>query len=154
MADTTFAQAFSANMESMGLPVPSSIYGTVGTTLGTVATLAGTIAKVGASATVAEVFLTVPLTGGATITAAAIAEIVAICGALSASIYVGACIGSVLVAAYESLDPIELTRITFWLRNITNSLGESADKFLDMVVAHNGQLSPIRASVVLARKVA
>jgi hypothetical protein len=152
MADKTFPQAFNENLRSMGLPVPSTIYGTIATTLGAVGALAGAIAKVGASATVAEVFLTVPVVAGSTVTAAAVTEIVAVCGAVAASFYVGACIGSVLVAAYETLDVLELAKVTAWLSDVAIQLGESVDKFLDMVVSSNGRASPIRSSIVLAQK--
>ncbi|MCP4343066.1 MAG: hypothetical protein GY799_30330 [Desulfobulbaceae bacterium] len=99
-------------------------------------------------------FLTIPVVAGSTVTAAAITEIVAVCGAVAASYYVGACIGSVIVAAYETLDVIELTKVASWLNDIADKLGESVDKFLDMVVSNNGKASPIRTSAVLARKFA
>ena len=154
MAEVTFSQAFKDNMNAMGLPVPTTIYATLATTLGTVGALAGGLAKVGASATVAELFLTVPVAAGATASAAAVSEIVAACGAVAASFYVGACIGSVLVAAYETLDVNDLMKVVAWVREVSGYLEESVDHFLELIVSSNGRASPIRPSIVLAKKLA
>lgn len=151
MENKTFSEVFSSNMKDMGLPVPSSIFGTVGTTLTTVGALAGAITKVGVNATVSEIFLTLPLGAGTAATAVAVSEIVAVIGACSASFYLGACIGSVLVAAYETLDCSELTKVVSWFGDLKNKLGENASDFLKSVFASNAQLSPIRKSQILAQ---
>jgi hypothetical protein len=74
MTNRTFSEAFAANMEALGLPVPQSLFGTLNTTLATVGAIAGGITKVGASATVSEIFLTVPVGLGTAATAAAVTE--------------------------------------------------------------------------------
>jgi hypothetical protein len=152
MSDKTFAQAFESNMKTIGLPMPSSIFGTVSTTLGTVGALAGAIAKVGATATISEIFLTAPIAAGSTVAAAAIGEIIAVCGGVAAAFYVGACIGSVLVAAYETLGVFDLTKIVSWLDEVQNKLGKSVVEFMENAIANHGRLSPVRKSVVLAKK--
>jgi hypothetical protein len=152
MTDKTFAQAFEENMTAMGLPVPKTIFGTVGTTLGTVGAMAGAIAKVGASATLAEIFLTVPIAAGGTAAAVAVAEIVAACGAVAASFYVGACIGSVLVAAYETLDLFEIYKIAAWLKEVENSIGEALDRFIEKAISRNPQLSTMKESIIFAKR--
>lgn len=93
MATTTFSETFASNMKDLGLPVPSSIFGSSGITLATVGAVAGAITKVGASATVSEFFLTIPLGVGTAATAGAISEIIAVVGACSAAFYVGALLG-------------------------------------------------------------
>ena len=152
MTDKTFSQAFSANMKSMGLPVPSTLYGTIATTLGSVGALAGAIAKVGATTTLAELIVTFPIAACSTAAAAAVTEVIAVGGGLLASLYVGACIGSIIVAAYETLEVFDLIKVTSWLSEVADSLGESIDKFLEAVIAKNGQVSPIRKSITLAKK--
>jgi hypothetical protein len=152
MANKSFSEAFTANMTDMGLPVPTSLFGTLTTTLGTVGAIAGAIAKVGAEATVAEIFLTLPLGAGTAATAAATGEVVAVVGGLAASFYVGACIGSVLVAAYDTLDLSELATVLSWARDLGKKLGSSVSAFLKAALARHAQLSPIRESQVLARR--
>jgi hypothetical protein len=153
MADKTFSQAFTENMNSMGLPVPSTIFGTIGTALGTVGAMAGAIAQVGATATVGEIFLTVPLVAGGTAAAGAVTEIVAVCGAVAASFYIGACIGSVLVAAYETLDIFDMTKVARELSNLQDKLGDTLESFMNRIIAKYPQSSPIRQSVVLIKKI-
>lgn len=152
MANKTFAEAFTANMTRMGLPVPKTLFGALGTTLGTVGALAGAITKLGASATVAEIFLTIPLGAGTASMALAVTEVVAAVGGLAAAAYVGACIGSVLVAAYETLELPELAKVLSWLREIEQKLGGAIADFLENALACDGRLSPIRSSVILARQ--
>ncbi|MDH5327979.1 MAG: hypothetical protein OEZ68_11935 [Gammaproteobacteria bacterium] len=152
MADKTFGEAFRANMESMGLPVPSTVFGSVSAALGTVGALAGAIAKVGATATVSEIFLTVSLGAGGTAVAAAIGEVVAVLGACAAAFYVGACIGSLLVAAYETLDVFEMAKVASFFSDIQDKLGQALDKFMAHVLATYPKSSPIRQSVVLLDK--
>jgi hypothetical protein len=151
MGEKTFSQAFKENMDSLGLPVPSSIFGTLSTTLATVGALAGAVAKVGAGATVAEIFLTFPVAGTSTAAAAATGEVVAVCGSVAASFYVGACIGSVLVAAYETLPWSELMTVVRWLDEVESKLGRSVVEFLRGLVVSDGRLSPVRTSIDLAR---
>lgn len=152
MVDKTFANAFEDNMNSMGLPVPRTIFGAIGTTLGTIGTMAGAIAQVGTSATLAEIFLTVPIAAGGTAVATAVAEIIAACGAIAASFYIGACIGSVLVAGYETLDVFDICKIVSWIKEVEKSIGETIDKFIEKVIASNSQLSRMKRSVILAKK--
>ena len=80
MPTKSFSDAFSENMKQMGLPVPDSLFGSLGTILATVGALAGGITKVGAGATVSEIFLTAPFGSTTAATAAATSEIVSVVG--------------------------------------------------------------------------
>lgn len=88
MACGDFAKAFTDNMNALGLPAPSSLFASVQAALGNLATMLNALKAVGARATVAEMI-------GATTGL----ERLGIAGALSASFYVGAVIGSLIVAA-------------------------------------------------------
>ncbi|BBA36417.1 uncharacterized protein sS8_4487 [Methylocaldum marinum] len=150
MTNRTFSEAFAANMEALGLPVPQSLFGTLNTTLATVGAIAGGITMVGASATVSEIFLTVPVGLGTAATAAAVTEIVAVVGACAASFYLGACIGSVLIAAYETLDLRDLAKVANWMGDLAADLKKDVSDFLREVHGKHPQLSPTRKSHVLA----
>jgi hypothetical protein len=88
MACGDFAKAFNDNMKALGLPAPSSLFGSVQAALGNLATMLNALKAVGAKATVAEMI-------GATTGL----EQLGIVSALSASFYVGAVIGSLMIAA-------------------------------------------------------
>ncbi len=88
MACGDFAKAFTDNMSALGLPAPNSLFGSVQAALGNLATMLNALKAVGARATVVEMM-------GATTGL----EQLGIVGALSASFYVGAVIGSLIVAA-------------------------------------------------------
>jgi hypothetical protein len=81
-----FGKAFTENTSALGLPAPSSLFGSVQAAASKIAT------TLGPGATVAELI-------GATRALAALSVV----GALSASFYVGACIGSLIVAANTAM---------------------------------------------------
>lgn len=150
MMSKTFYEVFSSNMKILGLPVPETMFGTVTTALGTIGTIAGAIAKIGTSATVSELFLTIPLSAGAVATASAVGEIIAVAGACSAAFYIGACIGSALIAAYETLVASELTKVANWAADLANRFGSTISQFIAYAVQQNSELSPVRKKLALA----
>ncbi|MBP6574014.1 MAG: hypothetical protein KA230_06180 [Flavobacteriales bacterium] len=83
----TFYGYFKANMESMGLTAPNSLFGTMEQARRTIAEIAGLIKTFGTRVTVGEL-----------IGAGTALEALGVLGAVSASYYVGACIGSCIVA--------------------------------------------------------
>ncbi|CAE6802871.1 hypothetical protein R75461_05272 [Paraburkholderia nemoris] len=87
-----FGKAFTANMNALGLPAPSSLFGSIQAAASNVATMLGALKTLGPGATVAELI-------GATTAL----EVLSVVGALSASFYVGACIGSLVVAANAAM---------------------------------------------------
>lgn len=93
-----FGKAFTENMSALGLPAPSSLFGSVQAAASNIATMLGPGATVdiatmlGPGAMVAELI-------GATRALAALSVV----GALSASFYVGACIGSLIVASNTAM---------------------------------------------------
>ena len=87
-----FGKAFTENMSALGLPAPSSLFGSVQAAASNIATMLGALKTLGPGATVAELI-------GATRALAALSVV----GALSASFYVGACIGSLIVASNTAM---------------------------------------------------
>ena len=87
-----FGKAFTENMSALGLPAPSSLFGSAQAAASNIATMLGALKTLGPGATVAELI-------GATRALAALSVV----GALSASFYVGACIGSLIVASNTAM---------------------------------------------------
>ncbi|VWD45315.1 hypothetical protein BLA50215_05697 [Burkholderia lata] len=88
----TFYRAFRDNMDALGLPAPASLFAAQETATGTLAAILGVLKTLGPTATVGELI-------GATTGL----ELLAAASALGASFYVGAAIGSLIVAADASL---------------------------------------------------
>ena len=88
----SFYDYFKENMESMGLPAPESLFGTLSAAVGTASTLLTQIDKFGKTVTLGEL-----------ISAGTRLEKLAVIGACSAAFYVGAVIGSIAVATGRSL---------------------------------------------------
>ncbi|SHN44844.1 hypothetical protein SAMN05192549_1282 [Duganella sacchari] len=87
-----FYKYFKENMDALGLPAPESLFGNMQLALGAASTLVGLVEKFGKKVTVMEMV-------GAGIRG----EKLAVVAAMSASIYVGAVIGSIAVATGRSL---------------------------------------------------
>jgi hypothetical protein len=92
----------------------------------------------------------IPLFAGTTIIAQGVAELSLVIGACGASYYLGACIGSLLIAAYETCDFSELAKVASWVGDFERKTGQSLYDFLKKQMAKNPQLSPIRRSLDLA----
>ncbi|MDC6126498.1 hypothetical protein PPH41_00510, partial [Burkholderia gladioli] len=92
VACTTFSKAFEQNMVALNMPVPNGLFVTLQTAIGTASTMLGAIKTIGADATVAELV-------GATTEL----EALMVAGSILAAGYVGAVIGSLIIAADASL---------------------------------------------------
>jgi hypothetical protein len=82
-----FYQYFKENMESMGLPAPQSLFGSVTSAVATATTLLSQVEKFGKKVTINEL-----------VRAGTRLEQLAIVGTCSAAFYLGAVIGSIAVA--------------------------------------------------------
>ena len=87
-----FYKYFKENMDALGLPAPDSLFGNAQLAIGTASTLVGLVERLGKKVTVMELI-------GAGIRS----EKLIVIGAMSASYYVGAVIGSIAVATGRSL---------------------------------------------------
>jgi len=84
-------------MAALGLSAPDSLFGTPKRAMESIAAIAGAVKTFGATATLSEIILTVPsLT-------VAIGDYAVLGTAVSATFYLGACIGSVAVALGRSM---------------------------------------------------
>ncbi|MGV2290136.1 hypothetical protein AAHK20_15585 [Trinickia sp. YCB016] len=88
----SFSAAFRRNMEALGLEVPHSLFGTQQAAIGTLTMLLAPLKTLGPNATVAELI-------GATTGL----EALAVVAGLGAAFYVGAVVGSLMVAADEAM---------------------------------------------------
>lgn len=84
---STFYKYFKENMDSLGLPAPETLFGSVTSAVATATTILSQIDKYGRKVTLREI-----------IGAGSRLEQLAIVGACSAAFYVGAVIGSIAVA--------------------------------------------------------
>ena len=82
-----FAKYFNENMQSLGLPTPTSLFSTLASSIATASAITGAVEKFGTRVTIGEL-----------IGAGILTEKLAVAGALTASFYVGAVIGSIAVA--------------------------------------------------------
>ncbi|MBT1072779.1 hypothetical protein [Pelotalea chapellei] len=87
-----FYSYFRQNMESMNLPAPENLFGTLGLAVASAKTILSEIDKFGPTVTVAEL-----------IVAGTKLEILGVIGACSAMFYAGAVIGSIAVATGRSI---------------------------------------------------
>lgn len=103
-----FYDYFKENMDALGLPAPQSLFGTVTAAAATIGAMAKYVEKYGNRQTVIEMARALPggaaaAGGGAVGVAAGLGEVMFAIGSLAAAFYVGACIGSLAVAAGRSL---------------------------------------------------
>lgn len=87
-----FRKYFTENMKDLGLPVPTSTFDTYATAVATASAMVGALGTLGKTATMAELV-------GATL----VTEKFLVLGAIGASWYTGAAIGSIAVATGRSL---------------------------------------------------
>lgn len=84
---SSFSEAFQANMTALHMPVPTTLFATLQTAVASVSTMMGALKTLGPDAKVAELF-------GATTKL----EVATVVGAILGSVYLGAVIGSLMVA--------------------------------------------------------
>ena len=151
MSDGEFYQAFKRRMDWVGLPVPVSLFGTLSAAIASTGAIAGAIAKIGMTATMSEILLTIPFAAGGVTVAAGIAEITAALGAVAAAFYLGACIGALIGAAQDVYGPTVVGKISIWLRDLSEALGTLASTFMDKVLREYPDLAPMRMSASQVR---
>jgi hypothetical protein len=105
--DPTFYDRFRANMELLGLAAPRSVFGTLALATANIAALSRAMQQYPQRVTVVEIWRTIP----AFATAAAMSEVAVVLGGIGAAFYVGACLGSLLVATGQSLSPQTIARL-------------------------------------------
>lgn len=91
-----FYRYFRENMASLHMPAPNSLFATGKQAKETITAIAGAIKAFGTKATLGEIIGTIPSISAA-------GDLFTLGSAVSASFYVGACIGSFVVATQRSL---------------------------------------------------
>jgi hypothetical protein len=125
MSDISFKDAFTENMQALGLPVPATLFDGVNAAVSNATLLVTAVQMLGAGATMAELatsFTTVVSGAGAAAVGTALLEIATVAGAVVAAFYVGAVIGSILVATWRS-NVHELGQVLSWARQQCDRLG-------------------------------
>jgi len=97
----SFGDCFGRNMNALGLPAPSSIFGTIGVATATIREIAKTVATYGTKVTIGEIIGAGVVEGAV---AAGLGEVLGAIGGLTASFYLGACIGSFFNCGLDWLD--------------------------------------------------
>jgi hypothetical protein len=103
LPDTTFYEKFKANMDLLRLPAPRNLFESATTTVASIGLIARGIKELGPHATMGEIFRTVPAITGVAVGAVVVSEFAAAAGAVLATAYLAAVVGSLLVATGQSL---------------------------------------------------
>ena len=151
MTDSKFYKSFKDNMDAMGLPAPASLFGTFAVAISTTSAIAGAITKLGSSATIAEVLLTIPAASGAAAFAAGVSEVCVAAGALVASFYLGACIGCLIAAAFDVYGASAYYKLKPWMAKMGKYLQMPAGDYMFLSIMRFPELSPMRRFVDKAR---
>jgi hypothetical protein len=154
MPDSDFYKAFKGNMDAMGLPAPSSLFSTLSLAIASTSAIANCIAKLGPSATISEIAITMPFVAGGAAAAAGIAEAATALGAVTASFYLGACIGSLIAAAVDVYGPTIMGTLSSWLRRMSGALQASVADFVDEQMYDYPDLAPMRQAFNQVRALA
>jgi hypothetical protein len=128
------------------------LFGTLATALSTTAAIAGAISKLGTSATLGEVLLTIPLGGSVVAAAAGVSELVTAVGALAAAFYLGACIGSLIAAAIDTYGVSIIGTLGSWMKKMGRYLKMPAGDYLFLCLMRYPELSPVRGIMDRARQ--
>jgi hypothetical protein len=132
----TFYEYFKESMESLGLPAPDSLFGTLGSATGTIAAIEGAITRLGAGATAAEVLGTA--TGGALA-----ADLTAALTGVSAAFYAGACVGALIYASMMSMEEHVIP-----IRRRVRELWSSNDAVWQVVHKANAMGIPVNSDML------
>jgi len=89
-SEKSFTKSFSDCMGNLGLPAPTSLFSTAAAAIATIKAIQAAIATYGTEVTIAEL-----------IGAGLLSDALAVAGALTASFYVGACIGCLIAAGID-----------------------------------------------------
>ena len=146
MSDSQFYNAFKNNMDAIGLPAPASLFGTFATAVATTNAIASGIAKLGMRVTLRELLWGFPIAARGTALAAAVAEGGAVLGALAASFYLGACIGSLIAAAIDTWGIAAFGKLRIWLAGLAKKLNMSVAQFMDYTLRSYPNLSSVRTA--------
>jgi hypothetical protein len=98
-----FYDRFAANMALLSMRAPRSLFESATTTIASIALIARGIRELGPGATMGDIFRTIPPITSVAVGATVAAEITAGVGAVLATIYLSAVIGSLLVATGQTL---------------------------------------------------
>ena len=102
--EPTFYFYFSENMKGLGLPAPESLFGGATAAVGTITALLTLVDKYGTHASVQTVIVSGGAAGAAGGAVSGALRALHVVGAVAASFYVGACIGSLIVATHKKVD--------------------------------------------------
>lgn len=97
---SAFYKCFNTRVTDMGLPCPETIFGTLAAATATIGAIAKAVATYGTEVTLGELIGAGIITGAV---AQGISEVVGYVGALTASFYVGVCLGALSICTGEAI---------------------------------------------------
>ncbi|CAE6871812.1 hypothetical protein R69746_08486 [Paraburkholderia aspalathi] len=130
-----FSKAFKANMDALGLPVPTSLFSTQQQAISTVGQLVGAVRTFGTRVTILEL-----------IGAGAIADVLAAASAFYAAWYVGGLIGSLMVATDATLDCKNGVQATHFVRRWSGQVGLQLPPTLEQHIAMHPEIMQQRSN--------
>jgi hypothetical protein len=133
----SFHGYFKESMDSVGLPSPDTLFGSITTASTSIQALLTIVQTYGTKVTIAEIVLT---EAGAILTGVAVTKVV---GAITVAFYVGACIGALAYASGQySADTLwasQQPRIGDFV-NLAKRQGISIPESMYPVLAHNERI--------------
>ena len=97
-----FGQCFKKRMEDLGLPAPTTLFSSVAAATATIGALTKAVSMYGTEVTISELVGATFVGTGAASIAAGLGEVAVVAGALTASFYVGACVGSLIACTIDA----------------------------------------------------
>lgn len=140
----SFKAAFQKNMAALHLPAPDSLFSTYTTAMTNASAMLGALSKLGADATVAEMI-------GATTGL----EVLAAISGIVAAAYTGAVIGSLIVAANDSMACTSTAQISLTVTRWASANGLQVPATMMAFLQRNPEViieSPLRSSYALRHR--
>jgi len=95
-----FSKCFKDNMEALGLPAPTTLFGSVSAAVATISAISKAVSTYGTKVTIEEIVAAGILEGSV---AAGLGEILGAVGGVLASFYLGCCVGSLLACTIDKI---------------------------------------------------
>jgi hypothetical protein len=134
--DSRFYATFKALMQGFGLPCPETLFGTLSSALATTGAMIEAL-KVSPSSSAVEVLRAFPARGGQVAKLAGLSELLKTLGGYLAAAYVGACIGAVIVSAWDTWGVAAVGKLRVLFRDCEQTHGKALHQLLQEITTAN-----------------
>lgn len=145
-----FYNTFKAVMDELGLPCPKALWGTFEQALKSAGMLLAAYA-VSPTSTLKEVLQTFPTAGSDAAIAKAALEVAATVSGYMAAAYVGACIGAMVVAAWDTYGPRSIGKLRLLIRDAEQAFGREFHQILRGLLSRQPGLQTATMQLAISR---